>query len=85
MAVAEMLRTNRTLRTLDLSNNNISLSSSPEDQLGVAALEAALGENTALQTLDLQFNGLSEAAQQSLAQAARASDGRRAAPLVLRF
>jgi len=81
-AVAAMLSTNRTLATLNLSDNRIL---EGQDTKGVTALAKALFENTTIVGLNLEYNDINGAGKAALLEAKQRSDHRRAVPLDLRF
>ena len=76
---------------LRLSDNNVAelsglgASNATSPEAGWRALASALLDNTTLEMLDLQFNGLGEAAQEVLMNAKAESDPHRVAPLKLIF
>ena len=84
-AFAEALSDNTTLTSLSLSDNAIGQLGDRSSGTCGAALAAALEQNVTLRVLDLTFNGLSDAATETLTAAKQRSDGRRQTPLELRL
>jgi hypothetical protein len=77
LALAALLARTPRLEVLLLGGNG------PLDREGCAALAAGVAANSSLRVLGMQSNGLDEEAKVSLRAAKAASDGLRAAPLML--
>jgi len=75
VAISDMLRVNRTLRSVRLTSNHLGAyydgSKWVPDSSGVTALAEALKQNSTLTTLDVRNNNIDAAAKKLLRDAAK--------------